>query len=35
MIAAIALDHGAVLFTVHQDFSRIARITRLPLYSNY
>jgi predicted nucleic acid-binding protein len=35
LIAAIALDHHAVLFTVDQDFSRIARITRLQLYSNY
>ena len=35
LIAAIALDHRAVLFTVDQDFSRIARITRLKLYSNY
>jgi len=35
LIAAIALDHRAVLFTVDQDFSRIARITRLQLYSNY
>ena len=35
LIAAIALDHRAVLFTVDQDFSRIARITRLRLYSNY
>lgn len=35
LIAAIALDHGAVLFTIDQDFARIARITRLQLYSNY
>src|SRR6478672_1060042 len=35
LIAAIALDHRAVLFTVDQDFSRIARITRLQLYSDY
>ena len=35
LIAAIALDHRAVVFTVDQDFSHIARITRLPLYSNY
>lgn len=35
LIAAIALDHRAVLFTVDQDFSRIARFTRLQLYSNY
>jgi predicted nucleic acid-binding protein len=35
LIAAIALDHRAVLFTVDQDFSRIARITGLQLHSNY
>ena len=35
LIAAIALDHRAVLFTVDQHFSRVARITRLQLYSNY
>lgn len=35
LIAATALDHRAVLFTIDQDFSRIARITRLQLYSNY
>jgi predicted nucleic acid-binding protein len=35
LIAAIALDHRAVVFTVDQDFSHIARITRLQLYSNY
>lgn len=35
LIAAIALDHRAVLFTVDKDFSRVARITRLQLYSNY
>lgn len=35
LVAAIALDHRAVLFAVDQDFSRIARITRLQLYSNY
>lgn len=34
LIAAVALDHRAVLFTVDQDFSRIARITRLQLCSN-
>lgn len=32
MIAAIALEHDASLFTLDQDFSRIARITRLALY---
>ena len=35
LIAAIALDHQAILFTVDLDFSRIARITRLQLHSNY
>jgi len=35
LIAAIALDHRAALFTADQDFSRIARFTRLKLYSNY
>jgi predicted nucleic acid-binding protein len=33
VIAAIALDHKASVFTLDQDFSRIARITRLALYS--
>ena len=33
LIAAIALDHGATLFTLDQDFTRIAGIVRLPLYS--
>ena len=32
LIAAIALEHGASVFTLDQDFSRIARITRLALY---
>lgn len=32
LIAAIALDHSATVFTLDQDFSRIARITRLTLY---
>ena len=32
MIAAIALEHGTSVFTLDQDFSRIARITRLALY---
>ena len=35
LIAAIALDHHAILFTVDRDFSRIARITRLRLHANY
>lgn len=33
MIAAIALEHNASVLTLDQDFSRIARITRLGLYS--
>jgi predicted nucleic acid-binding protein len=32
LIAAIALEHGATLFTLDKDFSRLAGITRLPLY---
>lgn len=32
LIAAIALEHSATVFTLDQDFSRIARITRLALY---
>lgn len=32
LIAAIALDHSANVFTLDQDFSRIARIIRLTLY---
>ena len=32
LIAAIALDHSATVFTLDQDFSRIARITDLTLY---
>lgn len=35
LIAAIALDHRAILFTIDQDFLRIDRITRLQLHSNY
>ena len=33
VIAAIALEHKASVFTLDHDFSRIARITRLALYS--
>lgn len=33
LIAAIALEHGTSVFTLDQDFSRIARMTRLQLYS--
>ncbi len=32
LIAAIALEHKASVFTLDQDFARIARITRLALY---
>lgn len=33
LIVAIALEYGAMLFTLDQDFSRITSITRLQLYS--
>jgi len=32
LIAAIALEHGAYVFTLDQDFARIARLTELELY---
>lgn len=32
LIAAIAIEHGAQVFTLDQDFSRIARFTPLALY---
>lgn len=33
LIAAIALEHGARVFTLDRDFARIARMTGLELYS--
>jgi predicted nucleic acid-binding protein len=33
LIAAIALEHGAMVFTLDNDFSRIARFTPLRLYT--
>jgi predicted nucleic acid-binding protein len=32
LITAIALEHGATLFTLDRDFIRISGIVRLPLY---
>jgi predicted nucleic acid-binding protein len=32
LIAAIALEHGATLFTLDKESARIAGIVRLPLY---
>jgi len=32
LIAAIAMDHRAAVFTLDKDFSRIARLTNLPLH---
>lgn len=32
LIAAIAREHGASVFTLDKDFTRMARITQLPLY---
>jgi predicted nucleic acid-binding protein len=32
LIAAIAMHHRAAVFTLDQDFSRIARLTNLPLH---
>ncbi len=33
LIAAIALEHGASVFTLDRDFSRIAAITSLAVYT--
>jgi len=32
LIAAIALEHGATVFSLDRDFTRIGSIIRLPLY---
>jgi predicted nucleic acid-binding protein len=32
LIAAIALEHNATLFSLDKDFSQISRLTDLPLY---
>jgi predicted nucleic acid-binding protein len=32
LVAAVALEHRASVFTLDQDFSRIAQLTGLPLY---
>ncbi|HEV2990167.1 MAG TPA: PIN domain nuclease [Candidatus Angelobacter sp.] len=33
LIAAVALEHGVALFTLNKDFSRIATIVHLQLYT--
>jgi len=33
LIAAIALEHRATVFTLDKDFARITRLTNLPLHS--
>jgi len=33
LIATIAMEHRASVFTLDKDFARIARLTGLPLYS--
>jgi predicted nucleic acid-binding protein len=33
LIAAIAVEHGAALFTLDKDFTRVANIVRLSLYT--
>lgn len=33
LIASIALDHRASVFTLDQDFTRLARLTKLKLYA--
>jgi len=32
LIASIALEHGATVFTLDKDFSRIERLTGLPIH---
>jgi predicted nucleic acid-binding protein len=32
LVAAVALEHRASVFKLGKDFSRIARLTGLPLY---
>lgn len=32
LIAAVAMEYGATVFTLDQDFDKIARLTALPLY---
>jgi predicted nucleic acid-binding protein len=32
LIAAIAIEHGAILFTLDHDFARVAQITSLRVY---
>jgi predicted nucleic acid-binding protein len=32
LIAALAMEHGTAVFTLDKDFSRIARLTGLPLH---
>jgi predicted nucleic acid-binding protein len=32
LIASIAIDHDATVFTLDKDFARIAQVTKLPLH---